>query len=329
MHHQTKDTNYKENSTKDRKISLPEKANLKKKKGKRRSKVSQELINNIGKHEKLVIRLVKLDISAFNSNSPTPKNNEVVINKHSKPTKKVCKSDIQKHNLLNVNKTESRKIEEMLLKKHQSVKQKRVVCLDDDSFKPYVYQKTNKPVFETYKVVLNDKKEKILCCLLCPFTAETFHSISMHYKFKHRETPIEEMHFCDVKDCKFTSVHKGMFKWHMRRHALLSDDKPLIEQYTCEHCSKVFNQRKGYLLHLKHKHKEPLLAASEQTVFPCSTCKFKTNIQRNLQMHIYRCHVPDSQRTSFTCNVCGFETYYKVSLKKHLNQVHMSSKSQS
>lgn len=170
-----------------------------------------------------------------------------------------------------------------------------------------------------------------LQCLLCPVTGRTFKQISLHYKFKHRDTPIEEMHFCNVKGCKFKTVHKGKFvktgcsycyiqllniagilTWHTKRH-ILASDKLESEVYPCLECNKVFDQRKGFLIHLKHMHKEPELLDSNkaQAGFPCGTCKFSTTTKQNLKEHIYRCHIPDEGKPKFTCNICGFVTSYK------------------
>ncbi|KAL1501230.1 hypothetical protein ABEB36_006596 [Hypothenemus hampei] len=275
--------------------------------------------------EKLFIRLVRLDISKklAESNEQSYKSGYEHRKFH---MKKGSKLELQK---LNINKTESVKMEELLLKKFKKNQEKQQTgnqsSTNEDNcsdFEPYVYKKTTKSVYETYKPVTNEKGEITLQCLLCPFVGDKFKKMSLHYKFKHKLTPIEEMNFCNVKGCQFKTVHRGMLKWHMKRHSLAAD-KIVTEEYPCNQCGKIFGQRKGYLIHLKHTHKEENTAP--KTDFPCATCNFRTNSQQNLQAHIYRSHVPDELKPCFKCNICGYDTHYKEMLKKHLNRVHLAN----
>ncbi|XP_066144672.1 myoneurin-like [Euwallacea fornicatus] len=301
---------------------------------------------NLEKNEKLFVRLVKMDISdKLNKTFPNDKNDAKInlnlsrdlpvsrVSVIRQPTKKVSKSELQKQNFININKTESMKMEEMLLKKFKRSQEKQILLgnsgptsdTSESDIEPYVYEKTKKSVYETYEQVEGNNGQMVLQCLLCPFSGETFKQMSLHYKFKHRETPIEEMHFCNIKSCKFKTIHRGMLKWHMRRH-MLASDKLETDIYPCTQCDKVFDQRKGFLIHLKHMHKDPVVSDSDavdKTDYPCATCNFRTSTKQNLKAHIYRSHIPEEVKRKFKCNICGFETNYKNSFKKHLSRVHL------
>lgn len=185
------------------------------------SKAAKNKFSNIETNERLFIRLVKIDISEklaeLNPDAANPKPRLSTIKiEPTKPTKKVSKSELQKHNFVNINKTESLKMEQLLLKKFNRAKEKLAENgasqpseTSGSEVEPYVYEKTSKTVYETYEQVTDPNGDIYLRCLLCPVTGRTFKQISLHYKFKHRDTPIEEMHFCNVKGCKFKTVHKG------------------------------------------------------------------------------------------------------------------------
>lgn len=113
---------------------------------------------NIETKEKLFIRLVKIDISEklaeLNPDSPNPKPRLSTIKvKPTKPTKKVSKSELKKHHFKNINKTESLKMEQLLLKKFNKAKEKLTENgasqpseTSGSEVEPYVYEKTSKTV---------------------------------------------------------------------------------------------------------------------------------------------------------------------------------------
>jgi len=186
------------------------------------SKAAKNEFSNIETNERLFIRLVKIDISGkqaeLNPDATNPKPRLSIMRiEPTKPTKKVSKSELQKRNFININKTESLKMEQLLLKKFNRAKEIGASQPSETSgseVEPYIYEKTSKTVYETYEQVTDENGDIYLQCLLCPVTGRTFKQISLHYKFKHRDTPIEEMHFCNVKDCKFKTVHKGKLQMY-------------------------------------------------------------------------------------------------------------------
>ncbi|XP_048521845.1 zinc finger protein 653 [Dendroctonus ponderosae] len=312
-------------------------------KGPKHPSTSESMNNSkhFEKYERLFIRLIKLDSTKLSQTGPSSnaKNSSQQLssakldfkaNLTESPLKRP-KIESKGGNLLNVNKTESVRMEELLWKQFKKRKEKlgpdgssgeniKESGISEFEIEPYEYKKTEKSVYETYVKLVTANGKTDHCCLLCPFVGQSFHQISLHYKFKHKEIPIEEMHFCNVRGCQFKTIHKGMFKWHMRRHELVGN-KLISAEFTCNQCGKIFENRKGFLIHLKHMHKEQLA----QNDFPCSTCKFRASIKVELESHIYKCHMPSTAKPKFTCNICGFTTICQDSFQKHLTNVHLKN----
>ncbi|XP_050299529.1 myoneurin-like [Anthonomus grandis grandis] len=246
-----------------------------------------------------------------------------------KVVRKIPKSEIQQSNRININKTESMKMEELLISKFKREQEKQGAdnrfddLIKEDIFtfedvKNYdVFEKTTKSLYETYEKVQDENGQNILQCLLCEFATETFKTMALHYKFKHRETPIEEMYFCNYKGCHYRAIHKGMYMWHLRRHSLAAD-KLVQALFMCDKCRIKFSTRKEYLIHLKHEHKVPQQPEKKPNDFPCATCNYRASKLVYLKSHIYSCHVPSKLKTSYDCNVCGYKTYCKGYLEKHV-----------
>ncbi|KAH1018937.1 hypothetical protein HUJ05_006612 [Dendroctonus ponderosae] len=275
-------------------------------KGPKHPSTSESMNNSkhFEKYERLFIRLIKLDSTKLSQTGPSSnaKNSSQQLssakldfkaNLTESPLKRP-KIESKGGNLLNVNKTESVRMEELLWKQFKKRKEKlgpdgssgeniKESGISEFEIEPYEYKKTEKSVYETYVKLVTANGKTDHCCLLCPFVGQSFHQISLHYKFKHKEIPIEEMHFCN--------------------------------------CGKIFENRKGFLIHLKHMHKEQLA----QNDFPCSTCKFRASIKVELESHIYKCHMPSTAKPKFTCNICGFTTICQDSFQKHLTNVHLKN----
>lgn len=117
--------------------------------------------------EQLFIRLVRLDISAKLNETRTKIDDSIVTaNKRSmaespqmlpkldRTVKKVSKTELQKQDVSNINKTESLKLEELLVKKFKRAQEKRATQgsskdaseNSEEEIETYVYAKTNKPV---------------------------------------------------------------------------------------------------------------------------------------------------------------------------------------
>lgn len=121
-------------------------------------KGTKKEFTNIETKERLFIRLVKINISQKlaelnpDTDNPKPRLSAIKV-EPTKPTKKVSKSELQKRNLININKTESLKMEQLLLKKFNRAKEKLTENgasqpseTSGSEIEPYVYEKTSKTV---------------------------------------------------------------------------------------------------------------------------------------------------------------------------------------
>lgn len=150
----------------------------------------------------------------------------------------------------------------------------------------------------------------------------------------YKQLELTQFQICHY-NVDFACAYSGMLKWHMRRHELVGNEL-VSDVFTCNQCGKVFENRKGFLIHLKHMHKEPSpqvndlkilftsptcfinMVVDPQNDFPCSTCKFRASTKVKLESHIYKCHTPNTAKPKFTCNICGFKTIYKGKLNSKL-----------
>ncbi|ENN73237.1 hypothetical protein YQE_10133, partial [Dendroctonus ponderosae] len=247
-------------------------------KGSKHPSTSESMNNSkhFEKYERLFIRLIKLDSTKLSQTGPSSnaKNSSQQLssakldfkaNLTESPLKRP-KIESKGGNLLNVNKTESVRMEELLWKQFKKRKEKlgpdgssgeniKESGISEFEIEPYEYKKTEKSVYETYVKLVTANGKTDHCCLLCPFVGQSFHQISLHYKFKHKEIPIEEMHFCNndfpCSTCKFRASIKVELESHIYKCHMPSTAKP---KFTCNICGFTTICQDSFQKHLTNVH---------------------------------------------------------------------------
>ncbi|XP_048002583.1 zinc finger protein OZF-like isoform X2 [Leguminivora glycinivorella] len=186
------------------------------------------------------------------------------------------------------------------------------------------------------KVYENGKINR-LQCPQCDNTFKNRANLKQHLKFVHSsEDDIVE---CDKCYRTFKSV--GHLRSH--NHSVHAEEK----EVTCEHCGKVFSNKKRLNNHIFYSHPEPeesvncsvcsksfkrrynlkihmrLVHPSEDRSVQCPQCDKKFKVDMLLQRHIKWSHPQDGMM--YRCPECGRTLPSIACFRKHMQNVHSGS----
>ena len=98
---------------------------------------------------------------------------------------------------------------------------------------------------------------------------------------------------------------------HPKRSKAVGQDK--INNYDCEACGKVFNQKHNMERHIEYVHQ------AKDKNLKCSKCSYATFNKGDLRKHIKIVH---EKIKNHVCQECKYATYQKPDMTRHLFSVH-------
>ena len=143
-------------------------------------------------------------------------------------------------------------------------------------------------------------KPTLFSCNICNFQSRFASGLKGHKTRIHKE---------DVKctQCDFEAIDKTTLETHIE--SIHKADEVKI-------CLNTANTDQEFSIHTDSKHEEK---NAPSTIFKCDKCKFLTDTEQVLQIHIVSKH---EQETIFECVKCGFGTNSEDKLGIHKTNVH-------
>ena len=165
-------------------------------------------------------------------------------------------------------------------------------------------------------------------CEICQYIAVSHIRLSKHIKLKHPQTLLKKCNHCN-----YTTNRTKNYKAHLQAHKVPNAHK-------CTHCYFISSSHRSFLNHMSSRHPEKSVPQedksdselcgkevsdseeSKRDVYKCDKCKFSSNRESVLAVHL-KCHEsPDC----LECDHCYFLTTQKHSFDKHLLEKHSIKK---
>lgn len=142
-------------------------------------------------------------------------------------------------------------------------------------------------------------------CNYCTWAFRYKGSLRIHVKTVHIKPKLFK---CD--DCSYTTLNVKQLKKHQFfTHSLIDPNN----YHKCSKCPKKYKRKADRNNHEKICGVEPNLR--------CNDCDYKTNIKRNLQLHIEKHHTEHEQKFH-KCKICKKNFGSKLAVQNHLKKFH-------
>ncbi|XP_053594288.1 histone-lysine N-methyltransferase PRDM16-like [Microplitis demolitor] len=89
----------------------------------------------------------------------------------------------------------------------------------------------------------------------------------------------------------------------------------------CKFCNKIFTAKIHLSRHMKLCCALDTRSDSNQIMFSCYLCAFKSHLNINIVRHIKNVH-ESNVKSRYKCELCGYHSNYKSHVKRHLKSIH-------
>ncbi|XP_030747631.1 zinc finger protein 808-like isoform X3 [Sitophilus oryzae] len=185
--------------------------------------------------------------------------------------------------------------------------------------------------FQTpYKCSLyNHKKVHLFACAHCGNNCRSSASLEVHLAINHIDSRANELKETQNEvyrcaTCSYQTPYKCGLNTHKKVH-LASEERQL---FACLHCDNKYRTKQSLEYHFEFNHTDSRvkkLTVSQDKVYRCSKCSFRTAYKASLNKH-KKIHLAPEKRKLFACAHCDKKYKSRQGLNDHLGYNHISSR---